>query len=161
MHHKLIRLLGSIAVLCCTFSSVQADAQLPVQISADSLVLNQKNQSTTYRGNVVLTQGEMTLNAEELTVFTQEAKLLRIEMKGSPATLRTTLEDGKPVSGQGNSITFYSDKGLLILEDNAALNQQGNTIASATIEYNLNDGNLSAGGEKTKSRVEVTFQPQQ
>ncbi|MGV6816271.1 MAG: lipopolysaccharide transport periplasmic protein LptA [Thiotrichales bacterium] len=160
MHRKFKRILTAALVVLSTQLAAAPDPKQPVNISADTLTLDQKTQSTTYAGNVVLVQGDMTLNADELTVYTRDAKLDRIEMKGSPARLNATLENGEPVSGQADQITFFSKTGLLVLQGNAAINQLGNTINSARIEYNLNSGNLAAGGEKAKSRVEVTFQPE-
>lgn len=161
MRRNFTAILGLGLLFLCSLSHAAPDPTQPVQISADALKLDQKNQSTTYRGNVILIQGNMTLNADELTVFTDDSKLQRIEMTGAPATLKATLDDGKPVSGQADTITFFSKAGRLMLAGNAALNQLGNTISSTRIEYDLNNGNLSAGDEKAKSRVEVTFQPEQ
>lgn len=151
----------SLLIFLLMSSAVYAASAPPVKISADSLDLDQKNQSTTYSGNVLLTQGEMKLTAESLTVFVKDNKLGRIEAQGDPAHFESRLKDGTAVNGEANHIEFDSAAGLLKLLGNGKLTQGGNRIENDYIEYDLNKGNLSAGGNKAKKRVEVTFQPAQ
>ncbi len=140
-------------------AAVQAASAPPVKISADSLELDQKAQSTTYSGNVLLTQGEMKLTAESLTVFVTDGKLGSIEARGNPARFDTRLDDGTNVSGEAGKIRFDSSAGLLTLIGSGKLTQGRNRIENDYIEYDLNRGNLKAGGSKAKKRVEVIFQP--
>jgi len=84
----------SLFIFLLTSSAVYAASAPPVKISADSLDLDQKNQSTTYSGDVLLTQGEMKLTAESLTVFVKDNKLGSIKAQGHPAHFETRLKDG-------------------------------------------------------------------
>ena len=141
-------------------TAVAATQGEPVKISADSLELDQKNQSTTYSGNVLLTQGEMRLTADSLTVFVKSGKLGHIEARGEPAHFESQLKDGTTVVGEARELRFDSTAGLLTLIGNSRLVQGQNRIGNDFIEYDLNRGNLKAGGKKAKKRVEVTFQPE-
>ena len=141
--------------------TVHAAKAPPGNISSDALELDQKAQSTTYSGNVLLTQGQMKLTAESLTVFLRGGKLGSIEAQGSPARFETRLDDGTTVTGEAEQIRFDSAARLLTLIGNGKLTQGRNRIENDFIEYDLNKGNLKAGGNKAKKRVEVIFQPDQ
>ena len=149
-------LLLALSLLATAAVAAQGE---PVKISADSLELDQKNQSTTYSGNVLLTQGEMRLTADSLTVFVKNGKLGHIEAHGEPAHFDSRLKDGTAVVGEARELRFDSTAGLLTLIGNSRLVQGQNRIENDFIEYDLNRGNLKAGGKKAKKRVEVTFQP--
>ncbi len=133
----------------------------PIKISADALELNQKEQSTTYTGHVVMTQGDMRLEADTLKVFTKAGQLEHIEMRGQPAHFVAKQKEGGLVEGQANEVDYFSKTARIVLRGDGRLAQQGNTIANDYIEYDLTSGNLVAGGKAAKRRVEVTFEPAQ
>ncbi len=163
MSRRFIYLGPVVLAISMTLSSAvsAAPAAAPVKISADTLELNQQAQSTTYSGNVLLTQGQMKLTADSLTVFVRDGKLGSIEASGTPARFETRLDDDTPVVGEAGKIVFDSAAGLLTLIGDGRLRQGQNRIENDYIEYDLNRGNLKAGGKKAKKRVEVIFQPAQ
>jgi lipopolysaccharide export system protein LptA len=131
----------------------------PVRISADRVEVNQKTFSSTYRGNVKLTQGALRLNADLLQVYTKNGTLQRLKAEGNPAHFTAPLEDKSLATGEASTVNLNSSKGILLLMGHAKLTQMGNTIHNDRIEYNLNTGNLKAGGKHSKKRVEVILQP--
>lgn len=138
-----------------------ATSSEPVKISADSLELDQKSQTTTYSGNVLLTQGKMKLTADALKVSVSNGKLGEIESQGNPTIFQTVLDDGTTVRGEARTIVFDSAAGRLTLTGNGRLSQGGNMIENDYIAYVLKTGALKAGGKHSKKRVEVIFQPAQ
>ena len=131
----------------------------PVKILADVVEVNQKNLSSTYRGNVKLTQGAMQLKADKLQVYTKNGALQRLKAEGNPAHFTAPLRDKSLATGEASIVNLNSGKGILLLTGNAKLTQMGNTLHNDRIEYNLNTGNLKAGGKNSKNRVEVILQP--
>jgi lipopolysaccharide export system protein LptA len=136
-----------------------AENPATVKIIADSVEVNQKTLSSTYRGNVKLTQGAMQLSANKLQVFTKKGTLKTLKAEGNPAHFTAPLEDKSLATGEASVVNFDSGKGILHLSGNAKLTQMGNTIHNDRIEYNLKTGNLKAGGKLSKQRVEVILQP--
>ena len=57
------------------------DSALPVEITADSLDVNQSDGSATFQGNVVIGQGEMRLSAGKVVVIYGEGADGRTEIK--------------------------------------------------------------------------------
>ena len=136
-----------------------AETPQPVKILADGVEVNQKTLSSTYRGNVELTQGAMQLKADKLQVFTKNGVLQRLKAEGKPAHFTAPLQDKSLATGEASVVNLNSSKGILLLTGDAKLTQMGNTIHNDRIEYNLNTGNLKAGGKNSKKRVEVILQP--
>ena len=136
-----------------------AEKPQPVKILADGVEVDQKTLSSTYRGNVELTQGAMQLKADKLQVFTKNGILQRLKAEGKPAHFTAPLQDKSLASGEASIVNLDSGKSILLLTGNAKLTQMGNTIHNDRIEYNLKTGNLKAGGKHSKKRVEVILQP--
>jgi len=153
------RFSSALALTLLALTTQAAEKLQPVKILADSVEVNQKTLSSTYRGNVELAQGAMQLKADKLQVFTKKGVLQRLSAAGKPAHFTAPLEDKSLATGEASSINFNASKGILLLTGDAILTQMGNTIHNDRIEYNLKTGNLKAGGKHSKKRVEVILQP--
>ena len=149
----------ALALTLLALTTQAAETLQPVKILADRVEVNQKTLSSTYRGNVELTQGAMQLKADKLQVFTKNSVLQRLEAEGKPAHFTAPLQDKSLATGEASVVNLNSSKGILLLTGDAKLTQMGNTIHNDRIEYNLNTGNLKAGGKNSKKRVEVILQP--
>lgn len=142
--------------------ALQSDSKKPIQIEADSADMNEDKKRATYRGNVILKQGSMRLNADKVTI---QQNLSRnrgdaLYAYGRPAKFRQEV-DGKPgafVHGRGNRIEYYSKSALLHLIGNASLTQEGDTFRSDRITYNRDKALLQGGAAaKGKKRVRITI----
>ncbi len=131
----------------------------PIRITADSVVLDKKNLSSRYSGNVELSQDDMKLSADSLTVYTRKKRLHRLVATGSPAQLDTTSRDGRNMHGEADTIEYLAGSRMVTLKGHAKLIQDGNTIQSKRIEYDLASGTLQAGGANNGGRVEVILLP--
>ena len=151
-------LLGG-GVVFAPVSAAESPKTEPVKISADMVEVDQKSQSSTYSGNVILRQGDMRLTAETVKVNADRGKLSAIKAMGHPAEFRSVSEDGTPVRGQADVVQFKARAEILLLVGEGKLTQGGNTIENDRIEFNLRTGNLKAGGRQAKGRVEVILQP--
>ena len=74
------------------FGGIRADTSAPVEMSADNLSVNQADGSATFTGNVTIAQGEMKLQANEVTVIYAEGGQQRI--KSLRAVGQVTLVSG-------------------------------------------------------------------
>lgn len=144
---------------CALVSAAESPTVEAVRISADMVEVDQKTQSSSYSGNVILSQGAMRLTAETVQVNTEDGKLSVIEARGRPARFQSTSEDGTPVQGQADLVTFRARVEVLLLVGDGKLTQGESKIQNDRIEFNLRTGNLKAGGSKAKGRVEVILQP--
>lgn len=148
-----------ISLLLTTATHGADTTRAPIRISADNVVVNQTTLSSVYSGNVLLEQGEMRMEADQLKVFTKNKRLERLEATGAPATLRNLGTDGIPVEGFAYQIDYQATNGDVVFTGDARLIQADNTVESQSIRYNLNQGTLKAGGRQSGDRVEVILLP--
>jgi lipopolysaccharide export system protein LptA len=132
------------------FGGLKTDIAEPVQVQADSLSINQADGSASFAGNVVITQGEMRLEAALVTV-------LYAEGGGTIDSLRAeggvALNAGSD-SAAAESADYRPDTGALVLAGNVRLTQGGATITGERLELNLQTGlGTMSGG------VTTTFTP--
>ncbi|MEM9716178.1 MAG: lipopolysaccharide transport periplasmic protein LptA [Pseudomonadota bacterium] len=60
--------VAALAQTGLTLQGANADADLPVEVSSDSLTVDQQNQSAVFNGNAKAMQGDLVLEADNLTV---------------------------------------------------------------------------------------------
>lgn len=139
------------------------EAELPIEIKADSLLAQDNIGESTYKGNVIITQGMTEIMGETVTILHPERQVNKAIIIGAPATFKKFNEDDQTwVNGQANQITYFTTDKIVILEGEAHINQADkNSISGPKITYNLTDKTLSAKGTETdKKRITVTFQPE-
>ena len=155
----LLVLLSSIALQA---SALSGDAQQPIQVEADSLVVRDKDKTSIYSGNVQLNQGSLKIRCDQLTLYFDDKKeLILMEMTGTPATFRLLNDLQQEISGQGEQIEYHVSESTLISIGNAQFTQVGDTIKSEKIQVDTNTGDIQAGGTESDSRVRMLIQPKQ
>lgn len=153
-----------IFILALTLSLLQsspahAAPQSAIRINADSVVLDKQSNSSRYTGNVVLMQDDMKLTADSLTVYTRKSRLDRVVAHGNPAVLDSESDNGRSMHGEADSIEYTAKTRTITLTGHARLVQDGNTIQSKRIKYDVASGTLKAGAPKQGGRVEVILLP--
>jgi len=155
----LLVLLSSIALQASALSS---DAQQPIQVEADSLVVRDMDKTSIYSGNVQLNQGSLEIRGDQLTLYFDDKKeLILIEMTGKPAAFRLLNDLQQELSGQGEKMEYHVSESTLISIGNARFSQAGDTIKSEKIQIDTNTGDIQAGGTESDSRVRMLIQPKQ
>ncbi|MDO4641428.1 MAG: lipopolysaccharide transport periplasmic protein LptA [Neisseria sp.] len=154
-------------VLVCTVApvyAVESDRNKPIEIEADQGTLDQKNQTTTFSGNVIITQGTMYIRAGSVTVSKDAKGNQFMKASGSPVKFGQELDKGGKVDGQANNVEYASDTGVVRLSGNAKVTRGGDRAEGNSIVYNtrtevytVNGSGASAG--KSGKRVTVVIQP--
>lgn len=140
-----------------------AEEELPIEIKADSLIAQDAIGESTYKGNVIITQGMTKIIGETVTIFHPNRQVNKAIILGTPATFKKFNEEDQTwVNGQAKKITYHTQDKIVLLEGDAHINHAGkNSISGPEIIYNLTDKTLSAKGtEANKKRITVTFQPE-
>ncbi len=132
----------------------------PVTIEADSAVFDERQGQSIYTGHVIITQAEMQIRADEVTVYTKEDALQRIVATGEPVHFRQQREGEKEIHGEARRLDYRADDEHLLLQDQAWLTQGGNRFSGQRIEYDmLRERVTAAQAEDGSQRVRVTIQP--
>ena len=138
------------------------DNQQAIEVEADSLEIRDSENISIYRGNVLLTQGSLTIRCNQLTIyFDDQNALSRMEMIGSPASYEKLDERGQQFLGQANQMEYRQKNSTLILRDNAQFSHAGDIIKSNSITVNTENNSIQAGSVEPDDRVHVLIQPKQ
>ncbi|MBL4645322.1 MAG: lipopolysaccharide transport periplasmic protein LptA [Rhizobiales bacterium] len=143
------------------FSGLSASSRDPIEIEADELVVQDRNKTAVFRGNVRLVQGPTTLRASSITVYYSgkasgaTQKISKVEARGP---IKVTSRDQ---TARGDKATFMMDSQVLTLVGHVILTKGGNELRGERLTVNLKTGeskiespNSSSGG-----RVRGVFLP--
>lgn len=148
-----------LAVSCCSpiASSLPDDNQQPINIQANRATQQSLDtgEKTDYFGNVVMTQGSLLLNADHVTLHSINRKVTSIIATGNPATLQQQSDPDKdPVKASANTINYQLTTEIIVLTQNANIEQPDAAFSGNRIEYNVATEEVIA-----EERVNMVFTP--
>jgi len=115
------------------FGQMQQDTGLPVEVTAESLSVNQSDGSAVFEGKVDVSQGEMRMTADKVNVhYNQETKAIaRLVAEGN-----VLLVQG-PDAAEANEATYNIDDGTVVMTGNVTVVQDTTTITADQMRLNL------------------------
>lgn len=156
-------LLLLFGVLCCCVSVTYAaevtsgfDRNQPIEITAQKLEVLQLERESTFTGDVVAVQGEMTLYADKLIIYllAAEDQVDRLEATGN---VRFVQLDRLATADRA---VFYQQQEVLVLTGNAVVTQGKNTVSGDEITLFIQENRTQVKGSKT-NRVKAVIVPEQ
>jgi len=143
--------------------SAQATAQTedhtkPINVKADASVYNDKLGTQILSGNVEVSQGSMSIFADNIEIEIKNGALFRITGKGSPIRFQQLTRNNELISGQCDEIIYNTETANLSFKGNATFERPGQQLSGHTIEYNLSEQTFKAAGNQS-GRVNITLQP--
>jgi lipopolysaccharide export system protein LptA len=147
----------------------KADRDKPINFSGDTGDADLQARGGTLSGNVIITQGTLTLRADRI-VFKQNAdNSLSATAFGNPVAIRQKRDDvDEYYEGYARRIEYDGSKDLVELFDNALLKRGKDEIRSNYVSYNVATELFKAEGRAGSApdpggpgtRVRGMFQPQ-
>lgn len=115
------------------FGTLQEDSDLPVEVNADSLSVDQSNGSAVFSGNVRIAQGSMRISAPEVQVFYNDSSsgISRLEASGG-----VLLVDG-PDAAEARNAIYSIENGTVELTGDVLVTQGSNTLQSQKMTIDL------------------------
>jgi len=156
----------------CLACAEKADREKPISFTADGGEVNYEKKSGVLTGNVVITQGTLTIKADRINFKQNGDNSLSATAFGNPLAFRQKRDDAEGYyEGWAQRAEYDGTKEQLELFDNAILKRGDDEIRSNYISYNSAtelfkaEGRPSAtpvAGEIGRSdRVRGTFQPKE
>ena len=128
------------------FGGIQGDPTLPVDITSQSLSINQKDGEAEFDGSVLVIQGEMRLSADNL----------RVEYKADKSGIERLIAKGNVLlvnavdAASADSAIYTIDTGEVIMSGNVSLSQGETTLMAPKLLIDLKTGmGRLEGGVKT------------
>ncbi len=139
-------------------SVAAANSAQPINIEARQFEMLMAERKAVYTGAVYVTQGDYTINADELVVFFDENNQITVmEATGSPATLTDQVRQ-PPLLITGDELDYFFEKSTVRASGNGVLKQGEGSVEAEVIVYDLDAETARAfGGEG--SRVRLTLAP--
>lgn len=136
------------------FGTAPADPSLPVEVTADSLDVNQADGSAEFSGDVLVIQGEMRMTADRVfVVYDRDAgRIARLEATGG-----VVLVNG-PDAAQSDRAEYTIDSGEIEMTGNVLLTQGPSTLNSQRMTVNLATGTAQMAG-RVKTILNPTPKP--
>ncbi len=148
----LLPLLSSLAF------AMPGDRDKPIEIEAESVVVDESTGFNQFMGNAIVTQGSLNLSAELIEVQTSDEEVESMVAKGSqqkPAKyIQEQPNQARFIEATAVEIVYDVDKGIVILIGDAHLVQGFDSFSGETLEYDVdNDKVLVKGSEDGVKRV--------
>lgn len=159
-------LLSSIHAL-----SLESDANAEITIQSDRAEFDRKTGTAVYVGNVILEQGTLLINADQITLFSDaEQRLHKALAEGKPARFQQKMDGDKGLTkAKGHTITYMTQDKTVTLLKESELEQEGSLFSGNLIIYDIVNENVKAKGQvenKTEpsedqpsGRIKMIIQP--
>lgn len=144
-----------------------ADRNQPVHLEAAQVSIDDANQISTFKGNVLLTQGTMAIRGDKIVVIQDKDGLQHGTATGQPASFRQKREGlDEYVEGYGERIEYDSANTTVDLFGQALIKRGHDEVRGEHISYNSRTEVFQAHGTPdqdtetaSKRRVRVIIQP--
>lgn len=145
-----------------------ADRDKPVNLEADTVIMDDASKVSTYSGNVQLSQGTLLIRADKLVVKEDGAGFQHGTAYGNPASFRQKREGlDEFVEGYALRIEYDSQKDKVELLSQARMKRNQDEVRGNYISYDakteffqvLGGGKEAAPPGRQKGRVHAVIQP--
>jgi lipopolysaccharide export system protein LptA len=154
----------------CVAHAEKADREKPISFSSDGGEVNYEKKTGVLTGNVVITQGTLTIKADRINFKQNADNSLSATAVGNPLSFRQKRDDAEGYyEGWAQRAEYDGTKEQLELFDNAILKRGADEIRSNYISYNSAtelfkaegrpSTNPAAGEIGRNDRVRGVFQP--
>lgn len=153
--------LAAVLTLCSPLALAgKDDLKLPIKVDSKFNFVDGKLKISTFTEDVHITQGSLSIHADEVKVIAGEKGNEVFIAKGNPATYQQTLDDGKMVKASANQIKYQVLDRTLELTGSAELQQNNSQVKGTSIVFNMIQQQLVAQGESSSGeRVTTIFTP--
>ncbi|HKQ29939.1 MAG TPA: lipopolysaccharide transport periplasmic protein LptA [Burkholderiales bacterium] len=138
----------------------EGDRNQPLNVRAATVNVDEKSGVAVYRGNVLLIQGSLRVEADRLEVRTDKNRRLQtLIATGRPARLRGFTQDrDDELQADAERIVYQAAKREIEISGNAWARQGRDEFRAEHIFYGIDDKQLIARGG-ADGRVHMIFQP--
>jgi lipopolysaccharide export system protein LptA len=140
------------------------DARQPIEIEADSVVVDETTGLNVFSGDAEVKQGSLLLLADHIEVQTDNGEVVSMIAKGNQDKLAkyTQSQENQErfIEATAETIEYDVDKGMIFLQVNASLIQGFEYFSGHKLTYDINNnrvvGNSSEDGTQ-RVKFKITF----
>jgi lipopolysaccharide export system protein LptA len=140
--------------------ALKEDREVPLNISARHVEVNEKTGAALYRGNVVLVQGSLRIEAERLEIRSHQNKPDLVLGSGNPLVVRQRQDRrDEEVEIRAARLEYRVRERRLDLYDQVSLRQGQDAVTAQSAHYDINEKRFQARGGDAAARVAAVFHP--
>ena len=132
----------------------QQDTPEKIHIDADHMKLNIASGNSVYTGNVKITQGDLVLTGDRVTLTHIDNRLQKFTVIGKPARYNHVTEDGQSIIAESNQMVYTAAENRLVMTRNARLEQPDHLVSSQKIIYDTLNKIVMAGDVGDREAVD-------
>jgi lipopolysaccharide export system protein LptA len=157
--------LAALVLAAIPASAEKADREKKIVVNADHLYADDAKKTSTFEGNVIVTQGTMRMTAAKVTVREDPERHKYYVANGDPVTFRQKLDNSDEwVEGYAQRAEFDDRNDVLRLYDHARVKRNENEITGDFISYDMRKElaevtGAPPGAATTGSRVKAVILP--
>ena len=144
----------------------RSDRNKPIHLEADEVIMDDAQQTSTFIGNVRLSQGTLLISGDKIVVTEDKDGFKHATAYGNTAEFRQKREglDGY-VEGYGKRIEYDARTGTLNFQENARLKRDQDEVSGNNITYNVKseifhvNSNDATPGIDSPQRVRAVLKP--
>lgn len=155
---KLLALLLAFPLLA---SALDSDREQPIHVRADHAEMNRTTGVSLYRGDVLIDQGSLHIEADWVRVHHPNNELERIEAEGQPVHFRQRPEGARDdVRGKSLRLDYHVKDDRIELQGQAQVEQAGDRFSGETIHYDMANSRVKADSRGLEDgRIHAIIQP--
>ena len=142
----------------------KADRDKPIEIEADTMTVDDAKSTSTYTGDVILTQGTLLIRADELIVRQDKQGFQHSTSLGNPTTFKQKMEGSNEyIHGKALRIEYDGHMDKIHLYKNAEVKRGKDIVVGDYITYDANAEVAQAMSSKNengkKGRTKAIIKP--
>ena len=148
---------AAVAQIQVGFGGTAHNSSDPIEITSDSLAVDQENGTATFSGNVIVVQGDLRMAAEEIAV------VYDLDEQGNTQDVREVIGSGGVLiargaeAAEGERALYQVAEDLLTMNGNVLVTQGTGAVSGDRLVVNM----LTGEGAVDGGRVRTVLQPQE
>jgi lipopolysaccharide export system protein LptA len=143
--------------------TADSEVEEKIHIQANYMLFDMETGSSTYEGDVSISQGNIELHGEKVIIQRQQDKIQEINVEGQPARYTQDEDTENKIHATSQHMQYLTDQNRLVMTVDARLEQPDHTIESQRIVYDTKNKIVIAGSEDEQAqpggRVNITLTP--
>ena len=142
--------------------TVTSESGEDVHVQANYMKFDMETGSSTYKGDVKISQGSIKLSGDKVIIKRQQDKIQQINIDGQPAQYIQDEDSKNKIHATSQHMQYLAGQHQLVMTVDARLQQPDHTIESQRIVYDTKNKIVIAGNNKKNQqggRVNITLTP--
>jgi lipopolysaccharide export system protein LptA len=128
--------------------ALSSDQYKPIEIKAGNAEFDQKTNTYSLNGNLIIVRGSIKINASSGVVRKMKDYDV-IELFGNPILFTQLQDDGEVISGNCDHFDYNSSTNMANLRGNARVKKNNNVVSGSLISYNTKTEVYKVEGSKS------------